>query len=84
MAGSKLPHPLPRWRLVIGEQGPSRPVELGWCCPLEPSADRGGITATGGVFCPPADRGNPPAGGVPESPADRGPEATGGVVIPPH
>ena len=33
-AGDGWPHPLPRWRLVVGEQGSRRPVVLRWRRPI--------------------------------------------------
>jgi hypothetical protein len=76
-----VPHPLPRWCLVRGEQGASRPVLRAGRSPVGTAADRGEIAA-GGVIFSPTDRGVVAASRIDKSPADRGTSTASRILIP--
>src|SRR5262245_57514919 len=70
--------------LLRGEERASCPVELAWCSPVEPTANRG-FLATGRVSLPSTDRVEVAAGRITTSDgettsADRGASAAGRVT----
>src|SRR5262249_46357448 len=51
-AGGELPHPVPRWRLVIGEQGTSGPVLRAWGTAVGSAADCCAVAPRRATFSP--------------------------------